>query len=444
MMGGGHWNMPHQHPWNGSSTLGGSNMSLNMPQHGYDQNSMWNPWLQQQQFPMMPMMPGGELENEIFFTRDVNLIEFFLFFLLFWMFIKGMASRSRNHSRAASPALSVRSRRSMMSSRSRQKYQPQDLTDDEDSDIEEYTDDSRSRSKRPASVHGDMKNRMRRRNNSETLELDHRDTEVISRIQRMKEKSKFIRERRSGSLTNWPRTKDRDSGSLSPSDDEIRRIATKHRKSSLTSPTPQSKLQHSMSSSSNNKKKSTTTHSDSASDEYNKKEKTRVVDELKQREQQNSSPKLEEKVNQVSVATPEKSHINGVHVVEMKLDEKTLKSENRPLKVVSKETSDKITTTVTTAKTSTKDEKIAQIKLVDWECEHCTFVNEATATVCTICCKTRVEVLKTLPTTVDEEEEVELDIKQINESIQRNENDGDLKQKGKVRKISFLPGTKAH
>jgi hypothetical protein len=69
MMGGGNWNvMPHQHPWNGSGTLGGSNMSLNMPQHGYDQHSMWNPWMQQQQFPMMPMMPGGELENEIFFV----------------------------------------------------------------------------------------------------------------------------------------------------------------------------------------------------------------------------------------------------------------------------------------------------------------------------------------------------------------------------------------
>lgn len=84
MGGGGHWNMSphHHHAWNGSSTLGGSNMSLNMPQHGYDQHSMWNPWLQQQQqFPMMPMMPGGELENEIIF-RDVNLIEFFFVILL--------------------------------------------------------------------------------------------------------------------------------------------------------------------------------------------------------------------------------------------------------------------------------------------------------------------------------------------------------------------------
>ena len=97
-----------------------------------------------------------------------------------------MSSRSINQSRAASPALSVRSRRSMMSSRSRQKYVPQDLTDDEDSDIENFTDDSRSRSRRH-----DVRNKARR--NTEQLDLDHRDTEVISRIQRMKEKSKHIR-----------------------------------------------------------------------------------------------------------------------------------------------------------------------------------------------------------------------------------------------------------
>lgn len=347
-----------------------------------------------------------------------------------------MAPRSRNHSRAASPALSVRSRRSMMSSRSRQKYHPQDLTDDEDSDIEEFTDDSRSRSKRPASVHGgDLKNRMRRRNNSETLELDHRDAEVITRIQRMKEKSKFIRERRSGSLTNWPSTKNRDSGSLSPSDDEIRRIATKYRKSSLTSPPPQPKLQHSMTSS--NKKKSTT-HSDSASEDLpvNVKKESKIVVEISQQKREQQHVVVE--------ATPEKSQINGISsavVEEMKLeDEKALKSENRPLKVVSEASSQQVTTA-----TNAKDEKNAQIKLVDWECEHCTFVNDAAAKVCTICCKTRVEVLKTLPNTIDEEEDVELDIKQINESILRNENvDGDLKQKGKVRKISFLPGTKAH
>lgn len=57
LSGGGHWNMMH-HGFNGS-THGGSNMSLNMPQHGFDQ-PVWNPWMQQ--FQMMPPMMGGELE----------------------------------------------------------------------------------------------------------------------------------------------------------------------------------------------------------------------------------------------------------------------------------------------------------------------------------------------------------------------------------------------
>lgn len=60
MMGGaGHWNMHPNAGWNGNA-LGGSNISLNMPQHGFDQ-PMWNPWMQQ--FQMMPPMMGGELET---------------------------------------------------------------------------------------------------------------------------------------------------------------------------------------------------------------------------------------------------------------------------------------------------------------------------------------------------------------------------------------------
>jgi hypothetical protein len=73
-----------------------------------------------------------------------------------------------------------------------------------------------------------------------------------------------------------------------------------------------------------------------------------------------------------------------------------------------------------------------------WECEHCTFVNDPLEKICIICCKTRVEVLKQLPKL----EEPEIDINEINDSIL--ENDNDAKQKGKIRKISFLPGTKAH
>lgn len=341
-----------------------------------------------------------------------------------------------------------------MSSRSRQKYQPRDLTDDEDSDIDEFTDDSRSRSRRPASLHGDaMRNHRRHRNNSETLELDHHEAEVISRIQRMKEKSKFIRERRSGSLTNWPTTRDRDSGSLSPSDEEMGKISTKYRKSSLTSPTPHHKKKH---------------HSASDSD---------IENEGSRRPKSSTSMKNSSIVNAVS-KTPSKSIVESrspssvASPIRQEIIKDSAKSEtkekvsnpitceNRPLKVVQSSTSTLVTSP---NEKDVKDEKKVQqvskveiekvptvnsdeqknvkVSLVDWECQHCTFVNEAESKICTICCKTRFEVLENLPSTNEDD----FDIKTISESIIRNENDDDdMKQKGKVRKISFLPGTKAH
>lgn len=429
MMGGaGHWNMHPSAGWNGNG-LGGSNISLNMPQHGFDQ-PMWNPWMQQLQ--MMPPMMGGELEMLKFFTRIIfNSLNFFSHTTA------GIPPRSRNHSRAASPALSIRSRRSMMSSRSRQKYQPADLTDDEDSDIEQFTDDSRSRSsRRPASLHGDaMRSHRRHRHQSETRELDHHDAEVINRIQKMKEKSKFIRERRSGSLTNWPTTRAHDSGSLSPSDEEIHRSATKyHSKQSLTSPLPQhKKKQH---------------YSGTDSDDEK---------ELRRRQKSSSTTT---KIQSTAMSKASKEPVDLEITKESKSEQPTnsTTSEFRPLKVIKSPTPpptpppaiieqkfvQKVEQKIESerpAAVNGSDKQQIEIPLVAWECEHCTFVNDATSKICTICCKTRVEVLETLPPSVDDD----LDVKAISESIMRNENDdSDSKQKGKVRKISFLPGTKAH
>lgn len=59
-MMGNHWNMSHQGGWNGSH-FNGSNMSLNMQPQSYipQDQQMWNPWMQQQQYPF-PMTPNGE------------------------------------------------------------------------------------------------------------------------------------------------------------------------------------------------------------------------------------------------------------------------------------------------------------------------------------------------------------------------------------------------
>lgn len=327
-----------------------------------------------------------------------------------------------------------------MSSRSRQKYTQQDLTDDEDSDIDNFTDDSRSRPKK-------HENRNRTRRNTEQLDLDPRDSEVINRIQKMKEKSKYIRERRSGSLTNWPTTRDRDSGSLTPSDDESNRISTKFRKASLTSPIPQGKK----------------LLSDSASE--------------KEKEVPKPKAALKAAEKEVIKETPSKRNIPAKKLSETESEneskpqraiaiEAKLESENRPLKIVNNATSNNLKEISREEKKVFQVEKVTEEKpkeivkqskqeaspstskvvdvgpkkseLVEWECQHCTFVNEANATVCTICCKTRVDVLQQLPKT----EEDDIDINEINDSILQNENE--VKQKGKVRKISFLPGTKAH
>lgn len=435
---GPQWNVGQRSMGWPNGNFNGSNMSLNIQSHGYAPNDhqMWNPWMQ-------PQYPNPMMHN-------------------------GIPPRSRNHSRAASPTLSVRSRRSTMSSRNRHKYVPKDLTDDEDSDIENFTDDSRSRGRR-----SDVRNRTRR--NTEQMDFDYRDKEVVSRMQKMKEKSKYIRERRSGSLTNWPTTKDRDSRSLTPSDDDdFKANSTKFRKSSLTSPVQQSKR----------------LLSDSASEkdvpEKQKEEKAlpKIIKNVK-----NDSASEREIVKEKSlkannlVKTKKKSDTESESEPEVSPTpvEKKPESEKRPLKVVNNPASASKTSSILTEKSNGKiekkstpvaiEKKLAQPEITvkekqivqqstaaskleptikkevlkeaakqtakNWECEHCTFVNEATTTICTICCKTRVDVLQDLPKTEDD-----IDINEINDSILQSENEA--KQKGRTRKISFLPGTKAH
>lgn len=371
----------------------------------------------------------------------------------------GMQSRSRvqsrNPSRAASPALSVRSRRSVMSSRQRQqKYMQQiDLTDDEDSDLD-FTDDSRSRIKK--SIEATKQTRQRR--NTEQLDLDYRDNEVINRIQRMKEKSRHIRERRSGSLTNFPVTKkERDSGSLTPSDDELRKLSSKFRKSSLTSPIPQSKkkiLSDSEREMAVNKKKNESakvaettskvikTESEESSDGEGHGTKIESPTEVIKEPQ--SKPKAISQTRPLSIA------VEATKSVIKKSETQIVSGKNQqePQPNTSRGTRQESTQSTSSSSALSRAEipkETSAIKSsiqstptppVNWECEHCTFVNESDAKICVICCKTRTEVLKQLPQ-VDEE----IDINEINDSILQSESD--VKQKGKLRKITFLPGTKA-
>ncbi|KAG5679700.1 hypothetical protein PVAND_009250 [Polypedilum vanderplanki] len=420
------WQQQQHAQWMGNN-FNGSNMSLNLPQqqHFMHNDGMWNPWMQQQQYPY-PMMPNGgmPLQQQPQSTRS--------------------RMQSRNPSRAASPALSVRSRRSMISSRQqRQKYMHEDLTDDEDSDLEIFVDDSRSRMKRNS--YADIRSAGRReRRNTEQLDLDYRDNEVISRIQRMKEKSKHIRERRSGSLTHWPVTKSRDSGSLTPSDDddETRKLSSKFRKSSVTSPVALNKSK---------------IHSDSASEREMKaalrmeNEKTKLTpsnnaqkivkpaandsddDEELESEKRpltitSTKSIIHEPIKMLGdVKINKQNHDVSRSTAEREEDKKISHEEtNNAIEVVKKnETAEICTSKASTSvalSTKTITTAPADLSNVSWECEHCTFVNEPDTKICAICCKTRVEVLKQLPKVDDD-----IDINEINDSILQNESDAKQK-----------------
>ena len=423
---------------------------------------------------------------------------------------------SRNHSRAASPTLSVRSRRSMMSSRQRNKYMLQDLTDDEDSDLDNFTDDSRSRMRR-----NDGRNKPKKY--AESFDFDGNESDVRhNRIQRMKDKSKYIRERRSGSLTNWP-TNNRDSGSISPvSDEDVRKTSSKFRKASLSTAVPYSSkritsdsasekdMAHKRISSppvSNNSResrhhdvenikksqtstkkpvKSVSVSEDEDEDEREEEPIPAPVIIKKQKEAQKSimpdkssdresiqrilnhkpsktsvpekpitnghkeSPAVKKPVQRVSSETQSEPPVvkkvkeipKKIEVPEVVKEPVKIKQQPSTSKSVSvKETiTDKQVPSTSKAITKTKPQ-IAQPVIEDWECEHCTYVNEALAPICAVCCKTPAVRLQQLPPSDDE---ADVDLSNVNDSISQNENDFDAKQKGKNKKISFLPGTKAH
>jgi hypothetical protein len=352
----------------------------------------------------------------------------------------------------------------MMSSRQQQQRHKQmyeDLTDDEDSDLEMFTDDSRSRMKRNS--YADIRSAAgrRERRNTEQLDLDYRDNEVISRIQRMKEKSRHIRERRSGSLTHWPVTKGgRESGSLTPSDDDdMRKLSSKFRKSQVTSP-PLLPVSRAKIQSDSERAEPRVETKAAASVAQKAAKKSPPSDDEVMLENEKRPLTVASSIIQTTIEPQIKSPGGGGENVKIKenhdvtrVDEIVTKIEiSTPKPSTSAQAIAENHVKATARRPATEQSAVKQVTTKDaqssapppdvsWECEHCTFVNEPDTKICSICCKTRVEVLKQLPTEVDDD----IDINEINDSIQQHEGgEGDAKQKGKIRKITFLPGTKAH
>uniref|UniRef100_A0A1B0CJK6 Putative microtubule-associated protein futsch isoform x3 n=1 Tax=Lutzomyia longipalpis TaxID=7200 RepID=A0A1B0CJK6_LUTLO len=123
-------NCSHQMPpqW-GDSSLHGSNMSLNLTPQGYYRQPTHdprNPWMSTWAVPPMYPYPIGMVPVMPTTPR-----------------LPRSRAQSRTHSRAASPALSIKSRKSTMSTRmNRQElYMGQEYADDEDSDLELFDED---------------------------------------------------------------------------------------------------------------------------------------------------------------------------------------------------------------------------------------------------------------------------------------------------------------
>ncbi|XP_058819358.1 E3 ubiquitin-protein ligase lubel isoform X3 [Topomyia yanbarensis] len=192
-----HWNQ--MNPWMPGQSQNGSNMSLNLPpsqmshyphdQPGYPSN--WNnAWGGMYPYPMgmMPVMPG--------------------------MALPPPRSRAHSRSRAASPALSIKSRKSTMSMRNMQRSSYiNDLTDDEDSD-EEFI---KPRGRR---------DRRQRVDSNSSLDFDEPEPNTFIRASSVKH-SRFNRDRRSGSaarsLIDYPTSHTRESHRTRYDRDELLR-----------------------------------------------------------------------------------------------------------------------------------------------------------------------------------------------------------------------------
>ncbi|XP_053692024.1 E3 ubiquitin-protein ligase lubel [Sabethes cyaneus] len=203
-----HWNQ--MNPWMAGQAHNGSNVSLNLPssqmghyphdQPGYPPG--WNNnWGGMYPYPMglMPMMPG--------------------------MGMPPPRSRALSRSRAASPALSVKSRKSTMSMRNLQRNSYiDDLTDDEDSE-EEFI---QSRNRR---------DRRHRVDSSSSLDFDEPEPAPFVRASSVRH-SRFNRDRRGASsarsLIDYPVSQKRDSQRSRYERDEL--LRDRFDKMSLSSP----------------------------------------------------------------------------------------------------------------------------------------------------------------------------------------------------------------
>lgn len=351
---------------------------------------------------------------------------------------------SRNQSRAASPALSVRSKKSVMSARHiNRNFIEHELTDDEDSESDGYVDDFRSlRGRRESSGRSNVSRRSRQNSTHSSNDMED-DSETFARGN-TKSSSARREVRRSNSLvrsvqSSWPAAKQNGRNREPPTDFAEPTVPIEARRTVYDSPlTPDSESETG----------------------------TKALVQAKIREKLAQQSSIDESSSdfwkpQTTPNTRSTSTINNTPTSNSNgLTTRQPESEELGPELVPD-------TAPTGPPPRAPDHQ--------WECEFCTFVNEPQTTICTICCKTPTsepikvpqsdeqvthstmpheppplpkksppkENVKASPPKVESKSSIAAASNKSKTTSSSDDNASNSKSKGRTRKISFWPGTKS-
>lgn len=351
--------------------MNGSNMSLNLPPTGYfyppdnrPPPPVWmNNWGAPQMYPypvsMVPMTP----------------------------LIGHPRSRgpSRNQSRAASPSLSVKSRRSMISSRHHRNSYNQDLTDDEDSDLSDR--DFGNRSNRGGSrrnSHSQKNSTMNRRSSRHSQDFDNssdRERQFLNKRSSRTESEIIAATRRSPSPVSLRRSPDRLSSFEKPVP-----IKKEPQQPSISQPSAPIKRPEPI--------------------------KQNVQEVKNTKPKPNAIASKAEFESELKVNVPQVKKITVPEIIksssEEEIDDEEDAEEEEEEEIsdykenINKPEEVQLGSTHTTVYPGVIEEDDLgpppSAPDHEWECEHCTFVNEANVQICLVCCKT--PTLKPKPTSI--------------------------------------------
>lgn len=378
---------------------------------------------------------------------------------------RSRAPPSRQQSRATSPALSIKSRKSTMSTsaamRTRNNYIEHELTDDEDSDSDGYVDDFRSLRGRRESSARSTTSRRSRKNSTTSFDGEGDDGADVAQFNRA-----------NGNRSSLRSNRDRRSGSIARSvqsgwapkplaSSEINRSSAGKKAAESVVMTPDSESSEAgtkamVQAKIREKLAQQSSLDESSSDFWRKPKEMPAAEQRRQTNQTDVQLRLPERSMSPIKSTTKIEPVAVVHAVAA-MDE--------IVEPVKREDIEPDVSAISLNQIADEDLPVGpppSAPQFEWECEFCTFVNEANTKICMICCKTPVTVpaKKTADengTTAKPEPVQKLTVvaavesnKSTSETVSSSGDNNNIKDthsatkhKGKTRKISFWPGTKS-